>query len=576
VYLAHYNLANKPFNISPDPDFLWLGEKHAEALAGLEYGILENKGFLLLTGEIGTGKTVLINALIKLINQKVVVANIQDPKLELTDFYNRLAYKFKMDRRYEKKGDFLIHFEEFLIKTYRHSKDVLLIIDEAQRLTNDLLEEIRVLSNIELDNRKLINIFFIGQSELKKMLLEEMNRPLEQRITYNYHLDPLNEQETASFIEHRLNVAGASRKFFTDKAICEIHNFSQGIPRLINIICDHSLMTGYSAGLTMIDLSVIRECAKELQITYDPPRPHAKRTTVIEYDSPSRQQQIINYVRKLEPLNKAPNLKITGISIIIIIIFGIAASFFYTSRIEQPPNLLKKDNEILMSEDSIENSKKRTVEILNYDGDTEDTLTDKLSGDKVQSDKNFEEINIPEEQPDNEMEEFKTDTISKNEVAQVHLPRKKNSDLINSIINEVKKTIVKEVDQSAKPPDDQQSLIFSEHKFLVHFKPNSTDLDSQALEKLKKIDELLSQSFVSEIIIEGYADSYGNDNYNQTLSQLRSKIVESYLISQGVTKSSIKSIGLGSENPIGDNKTLEGRSKNRRVEVRVKIGTMAI
>ncbi|MCK5471474.1 MAG: AAA family ATPase, partial [Cyclobacteriaceae bacterium] len=177
MYLNHYDLKNKPFNISPDPNFLWLGEKHAEALAGLQYGILENKGFVLLTGEIGAGKTLLINSLIKSINEDIIVATIPDPRLELIDFYNILAIRFKMDRRFERKGDFLIHFEEFLIKANGQGKKVLLIIDEAQRIKSELLDEIRVLSNIECENRKLINIFFVGQRELKELLLEERNRP---------------------------------------------------------------------------------------------------------------------------------------------------------------------------------------------------------------------------------------------------------------------------------------------------------------------------------------------------------------------------------------------------------------
>ena len=124
MYLNHYDLTDKPFSISPDPNFLWPGEKHAEALAGLQYGILENKGFVLLTGEIGTGKTLLINSLVKSINEEVIVATIPDPRLELIDFYNILANKFKMNMRFERKGDFLIHFEEFLIKANSHHKKV--------------------------------------------------------------------------------------------------------------------------------------------------------------------------------------------------------------------------------------------------------------------------------------------------------------------------------------------------------------------------------------------------------------------------------------------------------------------
>jgi general secretion pathway protein A len=565
MYLAHYGLTQKPFSISPDPDFLWLGEKHAEALAGLEYGILENKGFLLLTGEIGSGKTVLINGLLKLINEEVVVANIQDPRLELIDFYNMLAHKLKLDRSFEKKVDFLIHFGDFLIDIYRQNKKVLLIIDEAQRLEKELLDEIRVLSNIELDNRKLMNIFFVGQSELKKMLLEERNRPLKQRITYNYHLDPLIEQETAAFIEHRLKVAGAVRKFFTDKAFCEIHNFSQGIPRLINIICDHSLMTGYSAGSTMIDAKVIKECAKELQIFPDALDLSPKQTQVIEFDSFSKkQQQNMKSIDKPEPKIKDAKLKVAGIRVIIILIFGIAISFFYIPRIEQSPNLSETNNDIFMAEDSSENPQKQSLEIVKSGVHAEDTLPE-----IIQSDKKNEETNSLEEQPDNEIEKNQPDNTSINKLADVNWPRKQFSDPKMLIANDDKKTIVQGINQAAKPAIVQKFLMTSEQKFLVHFKYDSADLDSQAFEKLKKIAQFLSQNSNSEIIIEGYADSYGDYNYNKTLSQFRSNIVESYLISQGISKSKITSIGFGSENPLGNNRTPEGRNKNRRVEIRV-------
>ena len=567
MYLNHYDLTNKPFSISPDPNFLWPGEKHAEALAGLQYGILENKGFVLLTGEIGTGKTLLINSLVKSINEEIIVAIIPDPRLELIDFYNILANKFKMDRRFERKGDFLIHFEEFLIKANGHHKKVLLIIDEAQRLKSELLDEIRVLSNIEFETRKLINIFFVGQRELKEMLLEERNWPLKQRITYNYHLMPLVEQETAAFIEHRLKVAGATKKIFSKEAIREIHNFSKGVPRLINIICDHSLMTGYSNTLTVIDVDVINECAEELQISVAKPLPFSEQPTAVEDDPWVREQEIIKYLQNPKPSEKPSILKVAGIIAIIIIFGGMAISFFYNSRFQQSDNRLKQNNEILKSEDAAKTSKSPLM-IADSKGDTQDTLTDKFSADRVEIDKNDEEIIIPKDPTFNEIEKFKEYTASKN--PEVDLPRKESSEGRNLIENDLKKPTVKEVDQSSKPTGGEQFLSFSEHKFVIHFKLNSADLDSQAFEKIKKIVEIVLKNPDSEIKIEGYADSYGDYNFNKKLSQFRCNIVESYLIAKGIANSSITAIGFGSDRPAGDNKTREGRRKNRRVEIKVK------
>ena len=162
MYLDHFSLNIKPFQITVDPKFLWLGEKHKEALATLRYGILDNRGFLLMTGEVGTGKTILINRLISLLDIDTVVATLPDPDLESMDFYNLLADGLNMKRTFDTKGEFLIHLRDFLHQSHVNQKQVLLIIDESQRLNHRLMEDIRVLSNIELHDRKLINIFFVG------------------------------------------------------------------------------------------------------------------------------------------------------------------------------------------------------------------------------------------------------------------------------------------------------------------------------------------------------------------------------------------------------------------------------
>ncbi|MBT8352809.1 MAG: AAA family ATPase [Deltaproteobacteria bacterium] len=266
MYLSHYNFTEKPFQITTDPKFIWLGEKHLEALSTLKYGIVENKGFLLLTGDVGTGKTILINCLVTKLDIKATIATLPDPDLEILDFFNSLAESFKINKKFESKGDFLVHLKDFLHKSHNENKSVLLIIDEAQRLNHKLLEEIRLLSNIELNNKKLINIFFVGQDEFNDILMEERNRAVRQRISLRYNIDPLKKNETTEFIKHRLEVAGAKGNIFTASAIHEIHLFSSGYPRLINVMCDHALLTGYTKGIKKIDAKIIRECAEELEI----------------------------------------------------------------------------------------------------------------------------------------------------------------------------------------------------------------------------------------------------------------------------------------------------------------------
>lgn len=266
MYLKYYHLALKPFDLSLKPGFLWLGEQHAEALATLNYGIKDDLGFLLLTGDVGAGKTALIRRLTNNLDRSTIVAHITDPGLAPLDFFKILAEEFGMGSEFHTKGEFLIALEKFLHQAYADKKKVLLIIDEAQRLNNILLDQIRVLSNIERSDCKLINIFFVGQPEFKNMLLTDSNRALHSRIAVRYHIEPLTESEIAQYIGHRLKKAGATHNVFQTDAVHEIYKYTGGYPRSINIICDHALLTGYSSGLEKIDATVIKECVQELEI----------------------------------------------------------------------------------------------------------------------------------------------------------------------------------------------------------------------------------------------------------------------------------------------------------------------
>lgn len=299
MYLSHYNLTEKPFQINTDPKFLWQGEKHKEALAMLKYGILDNRGFLFLAGDVGTGKTTLINSLISQLGDQIIVAIVPDPSLEKIDFFNFLAVAFNFNRQFNSKGEFLVYFSSFLHKAYINNKRVLLIIDESQKLTSELLEEIRLLSNIEKHDAKLINIFFVGQNEFIDILLRSENRALRQRITINYRIDPLTENETGQYIQRRLKVAGSQKNIFTSKAVHEIFAFSGGYPRLINIVCDHSLLTGYVKGKKAIDAGIVKECAKELKISPHTVEEKAIKLEATETKQEGRQKKGVGNKRKI-------------------------------------------------------------------------------------------------------------------------------------------------------------------------------------------------------------------------------------------------------------------------------------
>ncbi len=264
MYLSYYNLSEWPFQINSDPRFLWLGEKHKEALATLIYGVQDQRGFLLLTGDVGTGKTTLVNALLEQLGKSILVGNITDPKLDLIGFLNVVSASLGSPEKSTKKEDFLLHFARFLNEKYAEKKHVLLIIDEAHTLSTDHLEQIRLLSNIELPERKLMSIFLVGQDELNETLISYECRALRQRITLICRVEPLSEGETTEYIRHRLKIAGTKRELFSQSTVLEIQRFSRGYPRLINIICDRALLTGYVRELRKITPSLIKECSQEM------------------------------------------------------------------------------------------------------------------------------------------------------------------------------------------------------------------------------------------------------------------------------------------------------------------------
>jgi len=309
MYEAHYNFTEKPFTVSPDPRFLWLGEKHKEALAFLKYGILNDVGLLLLTGDVGTGKTTLANALVNGLEDDDFVATISDPKLERLEFFNYLAHSLNINRKFDNKGDFILAFTKYLHCQYENGKKTLLIIDEAQSIPFELLEEIRLISNIERADTKLLNIFFVGQSEFNTLLLKHELRALRQRIVTWHNIDALTNDETKQYVEHRLKIAGGRREIFTQEAIHGIYSFSKGYPRKINVICDYALLSGYASDLQRINARVINECSKELSLPGE--------DKLSEVDRPKLKQ-----VEKIIPFNR----KAIYLILILIILGAILAS----------------------------------------------------------------------------------------------------------------------------------------------------------------------------------------------------------------------------------------------------------
>jgi len=276
LYLKHFGLKEPAFNITPDPSFLYLSASHREGLAQLSYGIDARKGFIVLTGEVGTGKTTLIKALLGQANDNTRTAFIFSFIATPSDLLRLVCEEFGLvDSKIPCKGmhDYLVLLNEFLLERYRAADTCALIIDEAQNLSLEVLEAIRLLSNFETAKDKLLQIFLVGQPELATRLNSPVLRQLKQRVTLRHHIRPLSMDECHAYITNRWNLAGGSPNVFTPEAIQNIHQYAGGIPRLINVVCDNALLTAFALRNTQVDYNIVKEVAEDLNLAGSPKAP---------------------------------------------------------------------------------------------------------------------------------------------------------------------------------------------------------------------------------------------------------------------------------------------------------------
>ncbi|MFO7752500.1 MAG: AAA family ATPase [Desulfobacteraceae bacterium] len=551
MYTSFYQLNKKPFEISSDPSFMWFGEKHKEALATLRYGILNNKGFLLLTGDVGTGKTTLINALLKKLSRNVICISVSDPNLETLDFINYIASCFGMKKEFSSKGQFLIEFRKFLLKSHQAGKKVLMIIDEAQLLTDDLLEQIRLLSNIDMAETKLLNIFFVGQNEFNHILLKTNNRAVRQRITLNYNIDPFTPDETGTYIRHRLKIAGAVKDIFTSKAVQKIHLYSGGFPRRINIICDHCLLSGYVNDKRIIDESIVTECSRELEI----PQEVQKRD--LNSFNEVRQPPETNFQQK--PVKNKTGMKVIFAVILSAVLIltglglyqprlydkGIQITDQYYSQLEKEILDFFDNNGPSVQAEQHQESVEKQIREIKHTADPEiDTAGDfsETEPSKGKRDLHADNYQIPGSEP----ESLKPDYLTLNQV---------NDDKEND-------------GKGAEEPLKEISPL-KKKKLILRFKNNSNEFSEKGEKEINKFADKLLQYPDLDIIVTGYTDSAGYPKYNVKLSEFRANIVKSYLMGKGIDGGRIHARGVGSENSVESNDTAWGRKMNRRVELNV-------
>jgi general secretion pathway protein A len=267
MYHAHYGLSRSPFEMTPDPAFLWMGEAHREGLATLVYGVQARKGFVLLTGEVGTGKTTLLHALLAQLDRNTLAAFIFNPRLDPLDFFRMLFEELGIEKPCATKAEFLIALNRFLIERLEKDLPTLLIIDEAQNLSAEMLEEVRLLSNLETPTSKLLQIMLVGQPELADMLARPELRQLRQRIVLRHQLRPFTREETATYVQERLRIAGfTGKELFEKRALQSLYEVTGGVPRLVNVVSDGALLLGFGRGLRTIDAAAILEVANDLEL----------------------------------------------------------------------------------------------------------------------------------------------------------------------------------------------------------------------------------------------------------------------------------------------------------------------
>jgi general secretion pathway protein A len=267
MYLKHFGLKAKPFEPTADPKYIWASNKDAQALREFRRAFLRDEGCLILSGDVGTGKTTLMSCFLKLIENRALSTVIWDPAVAPLEFLNLLAFGFRINQQFESKADFFYHFKSLIENAYLNKLKLLIVIDEAQNLKPELVRELNRLMNIRVCGKRPVSSLFLIQRKKKRLPSSKNQNDDNKRVIVHHHMEALSPEDTCRFINHRLKVAGAETPIFTPEALHAIFKFSAGYPRLINLMCDRALLTAYAAAAATISNSIVSECARELEIS---------------------------------------------------------------------------------------------------------------------------------------------------------------------------------------------------------------------------------------------------------------------------------------------------------------------
>jgi general secretion pathway protein A len=309
MYQRFFGLRESPFNVNPDPRYLFLTRQIQEALAGLTYGIQNRKGFILLTGEVGTGKTTLLNRLLDWLHRRPAkTAYIFNSRLDVNQLFDFIMAEFEIPCVSREKSHVLLSLNQWLLERYRAGETAVLIIDEAQNLTPEVLEEIRLLTNLETSTEKLLQIVLTGQPELEQKLRMPELRQLRQRITMRCYTGSLSLEETFGYIAERLRIAGANGEpIFSRESIETVHKYSQGIPRVVNLLCEHAMVNSYVDSLRPVPAHLVEEVAREFQLDETEPKaPSDSTLTKQSANAEALLQNLDELLGRLRQVNVVP------------------------------------------------------------------------------------------------------------------------------------------------------------------------------------------------------------------------------------------------------------------------------
>lgn len=632
MYTSFYNLRKKPFETNSDPSFLWFGINYEKALSIFQDGIRHSNGLLLLTGDFGTGKTFLVKTFIQSLGKgaegaegvgDVEYAVIEDPRLERIDFYNAIARGFGFKTEFTSKVEFLLQFSHFLHEAAGKNKKILLLVDDCHLLSQEMLEELRLLSNIEKAGAKLISIFFVGHPEFDDMLLQQKNRALRQRLTVSAELKSLMSEETDNYIRHRLKIAGTEAPMFATEAIHAIHRFSQGIPLYINAICDRVLENGSIQGMHIIASKLVDESVQGMDLpeglvhenppAYSGEHNDERRFAGYFKSEPLQPSFLLSFKFLRSVLNNGTQRKwfksvfrlkrrrifkefIEGVGfgrlaglMGFLVFLSLGIMFFFPKT------------------DSQENNLQGPIVITGNRDIAEKSEQNELAAEKVEDEENENASNVPivrgglvEETPPIASVSEKDDIENIKEIpveietSSLDGAEGDGEQEVEDLPEEktiTESTLTEEIDQSepiplaesqgvvkiekaiAKKILDQQEIAgelpMEPRKVILDVRSGSASLTADGLRTLLNFIENLEQYPDARLLVKGFVSAKSNTPENIKISKERAQNVQKLMLEKGIDATRIEVVGMGNQEPIASNDTAEGRSKNRRVEVSI-------